>query len=30
VHFWKEEVEYLPLLEKSELAAYVCELQVVG
>jgi hypothetical protein len=30
VHFWKEEVEYLPLLEKSALAPYVCELRLGG
>lgn len=30
VHFWKEEVEYLPLLQKSELAPYVCQLRIAG
>jgi hypothetical protein len=30
VHFWKEEVEYLPLLEWKELAAYVCEPSLAG
>ncbi len=30
VHFWKEEVEYLPLLDKHELAPYVYELRLTG
>jgi iron-sulfur cluster repair protein YtfE (RIC family) len=30
VHVWKEEVEYLPLLEKRELAPYVAELRLAG
>jgi len=30
VHFWKEEIEYLPLLENAELASYVCELRLAG